>query len=154
MQQERSSISNTCTIKKSLWIFKAEEQDPCETLGLPICQLWGWHRLPAPAEMGANTGGKERGDSLGWRHQVLHTRTCQGPRGPGQTWGGSKAAPLTLLLAVSSYHAIPSLWLFREEKEYVERSISPLMLCHRHNCCLFVYTATVTLQLTNLICGP
>lgn len=69
---------------KSLCIVKAEEQDPCESLGLPICQLWGWHRLPAPAEMGAKVGGKEGGAGLGWQHQVLHTCTCPAPRGPGQ----------------------------------------------------------------------
>lgn len=38
--------------QKSLRIVKVEEQDPCESLGLPTCELWGGHRLPAPAEMG------------------------------------------------------------------------------------------------------
>ena len=91
----------------------------------PGCQhqpKWGWTRV-------ANGGGAR----LGSQHWVLHTHTCLGPRGPGQTWGGgSKIAPL--LFARSSYHAIPSLWLLREEKEYIERCMCP-------SCCVTDTTA-------------
>lgn len=87
MQQERSSVYNTCTTKKSLCVFKVEEQDPRETLALPICQLWGCRGLPTPPEMGVNTVAKRGELVLGDGVKSCTPPCAQGPRDPGQTSG-------------------------------------------------------------------
>lgn len=134
--------------KKSLCIVKVEEQDPCESLGLPICSVVGLAEAASTSWNGGE-GGWQRGGS--WSGVTAPSPAHLHIPSTKRSWpnlvGGSKVAPLTPLFCMSN-SCYPTTVLVKRRKIIWERPNS-----YRHNCCLFAYTATVILQLTNLICG-
>lgn len=145
MQQERSSIYDVYAIQKKPLYCQGRGARPLWKSGIAHLSVVGLAEAASTSWNGGKGGGKEGGAGLGWQHQVLHMPSTK------RSWpnlvGESKVAPLTTLFCMSN-SCYPTTVPVKRRKITWERPNS-----YRHNCCLFAYTATVILQLTNLICG-